>query len=53
MAKKKGGLPAQISSTYSDVLKKSKSSDVVKKLAKLRGHPLLKGKSRRIKHEGV
>ena len=46
---KKAVIPAQISVAYSEVLKKGKSSDVVKKFAKLRGHSLLKGKSRRIK----
>ena len=50
---KKAGLPAQISSSYSEVLKKGKSSNVVKKLAKLRGHALLKGKSKRVKYRGI
>ena len=48
MGKKRGGLPAQVSSSYQDVVKKSKSSPIVKKLAKMRGDPRLKGKSKKV-----
>ena len=45
---KKGGLRPQISSSYQDVVKKSKASPIVKKLAKMRGDPVLKGKSKKV-----
>jgi len=45
---KKAGLVPKVSSTYQDVVKKSKSSDIIKKLAKMRGKPVLKGKSKKI-----
>ena len=53
MGKKKGGLKPKISSTYQDVVKKSKSSDIVKKLAKMRGEKVLKGKSKKVSMRDV
>ena len=48
MGKKRAGLKPQITSAYQDVVKKSKSSDIVKKLAKMRGEKVLKGKSKKV-----
>ncbi len=45
---KKAKVPGSVSSTYGAVLKKSKASDVVKKLAKMRGNSVLKGKSKKV-----
>ena len=45
---KKAGLKPQVSSTYQDVLKKSKSSDIVKKNPKMRGKVGSKGKSKKV-----
>jgi len=45
---KKAGLKPKVSSAYQDVVKKSKSSDIIKKLAKMRGKAIPKGKSKKI-----
>ena len=45
---KRAGLKPQVSSSYQDVVKKSKSSDIIKKLAKMRGKPASKSKSKKI-----
>ena len=50
---KRAGIPAQVSSTYKDVLKKSKYSPIVKKLAEMRGKPVLKGKSKKVKMRDI
>ena len=45
---KRAGLVPKVSSAYQDVVKKSKSSDIVKRLAKMRGKPVLKGRSKKV-----
>ena len=50
---KKAGLKPKISSNYQDLVEKSKASDIVKKLAKMRGKSVLKGKSKKISMRDV
>ena len=51
--KKKAGLGLPSSSSYGDVIKKSKSSDVVKRLAKMRRQGLdKKSKPKLMKYKG-
>jgi hypothetical protein len=50
---KRAGIPAQVSSSYKDVMKKSKYSTIVKKLAKIRGNPVPKGKSKKVSMRDV
>ena len=45
---KRAGLVPKVSSAYQDVVKKSKSSDIVKKLAKMRGKAETKSKSKKL-----